>query len=175
MSGNCATGMRNSDRTPASVIRTAMTIASRGRSTKTAEIMRLLSRRPGRGGRRRGGAGYHLYAGSDPLDAVPDHHFAFAETRHDDRRRWCGLAEPDTPLLHLVLAVDDVDVLALLVRQHRRTRDAQSHHWLNAFDQHCDEFAIDQLSVHWNTGLDRFASRVGNCAPQQDRVGGALH
>jgi len=39
MSGNCATGMRRSASAPAIVMTNAMTIASRGRSTKTAEII----------------------------------------------------------------------------------------------------------------------------------------
>jgi hypothetical protein len=38
MSGNCATGMRVSARAPAIVMTSAMTTASRGRSTKIAEI-----------------------------------------------------------------------------------------------------------------------------------------
>ena len=39
MSGNCATGMRSIDSAPAIVITIAMTIARRGRSTKTEEII----------------------------------------------------------------------------------------------------------------------------------------
>ena len=39
MSGNCATGMRSIASAPASVITIAMTMASRGRSTKTEEII----------------------------------------------------------------------------------------------------------------------------------------
>ena len=42
MSGNCATGMRLSEISPASVMTMAMTTASRGRSIKTAEIMAYL-------------------------------------------------------------------------------------------------------------------------------------
>ena len=39
MSGNCATGMRRSEIAPASVIRMAITIASRGRAMKICEII----------------------------------------------------------------------------------------------------------------------------------------
>ena len=39
MSGSCATGMRSIDSAPASVMTIAMTIASRGRRMKTAEII----------------------------------------------------------------------------------------------------------------------------------------
>src|ERR1700722_16699120 len=83
MSGNCATGMRNSDRTPASVIRIAMTIARRGRSTKTAEIIRLLSRRLGCGWWWRGRARRDLDSRPDSLNAVHHDHIAFVEGRSD--------------------------------------------------------------------------------------------
>src|SRR4051794_4297168 len=106
MSGNWATGMRRIDSTPASVIRMAMTMASRGRSTKTAEITVLLSRRFRRRRWRGRGTRRHLDAGAHALDAFQYHHLAVLQAVHDDggcRRR---LAELDAALLDLVLCVD---------------------------------------------------------------------
>ena len=57
-----------------------MTIASRGRSTKTAEIIRLsvppAAPRPAAGV---AGPGDDLDAGTHALDAVGDHHLAFLQ------------------------------------------------------------------------------------------------
>src|SRR6476661_848426 len=100
MSGNCATGMRRIDSTPASVIRMAMTIASRGRSTKTAEIMSAC-RRPRRGWRRCGRTGRHGDPGANFLDALQHDHVAVVEAAHDHRSRGRGLAELDAALLDL--------------------------------------------------------------------------
>ncbi len=108
MSGNCATGMRSSASTPASVMTIAMTIASRGRSTKTAEIMaRLPLRRAGRrpGWRRRPGAG--LTTGMPgrtrwmPSTITVSPSFSPPAIDGGGRRR---LAERDAALLHLVVA-----------------------------------------------------------------------
>src|ERR1700733_3644078 len=140
MSGNCATGMRSSESTPASVITMAMTIASRGRSTKTAEIMPLWTRRFRCGRRRRGGTGVYLDAWPHALDALEHDRFAFLEASHDDRGGRGRLAELDAALLDVVLAVDDIDVVALLIGQYRGTRDRQRFHRLSAFDQRRDKF-----------------------------------
>src|SRR5271166_3751781 len=139
MSGNCATGMRNSDRTPASVTRMAMTIASRGRSTKTAEIMPLSARRFRRGRCRGGGTGHHLDARPHPLEAFEHDHVALVQPGHDHRCGWRRLAKLDATLLDTILAIDQIDIIALLVRQNGGARDAECFHRLNAFDQHSDE------------------------------------
>ena len=164
MSGNCATGMRNIASAPAMVITIAMTIASRGRSTKTEEIMdqwpaevpaepplpepppageplagvglaglvaaavagpalpllacgrgRRAWRRGVHPGPRGGGSGRDLHAGTHPLDAVHDHHLALGEPGHHDGCVGRRLAELDAALLRLVLAIHDIDVVALLV------------------------------------------------------------
>ena len=47
MSGNCATGMRVSASAPAIEMMIAMTMARRGRSTKTEEIMKGSGDAPG--------------------------------------------------------------------------------------------------------------------------------
>ncbi len=115
MSGNCATGMRSIDSTPASVMTMAMTIASRGRSTKTPEITRVRPRRcrpssslrrpRAEAGHRRGWAGADQGAGAHALQALDDHPLALLQPgghRGDGGR---GLAERDAALLHLVLGV----------------------------------------------------------------------
>src|SRR5580658_9063925 len=87
MSGSCATGMRSIDSTPASVMTIAMTIASRGRRIKTAEI---IGSRLGVGQRRAGRPRRHHQTGPHPLDAVQHDHLALGqatENRHRNRRR----------------------------------------------------------------------------------------
>src|SRR6202021_815097 len=98
MSGNCATGICKSASAPAMVMTNAITIASRGRSTKTAEIMGFCP--PAWPRRRR-----------EPLD-------------HRGYRRG-RLPELDPAQLGLVVGADREDIIALLVRQHGRARDRQ--------------------------------------------------
>src|SRR5579859_506856 len=160
MSGNCATGIRNIESAPASVIRMAMTIARRGRSTKTAEIIRLLSRlRCRRRGRR--GARRHLNAGAHALDAVHDYRFAVGQAAQDRGRDRSGLAKLDAGLCHLVLPVHGVDVIALLVGQDRGARDGEDLHRLDAFDQHRDEFAVGEFAYRGAIHLALAQRRVG--------------
>ena len=54
--------------------------------------------------------------------------------------------ELDTPLLHLVLAVDDVDIVALLIRQHGRARNRHRLDRFGILEDHRDEFAVDELA-----------------------------
>src|SRR5271166_1322600 len=105
--------MRSSDSIPASVIRIAMTIASRGRSTNTAEIMPLLSCRFRRGRCWRGWAWYHLNTRPHALDAFEHDHVALVQASHDHRCGWRRLAELDATLLDTVLAIDQIDIVAL--------------------------------------------------------------
>src|SRR6266851_3379564 len=141
MSGNCATGMRVSAIAPAMVMTMAMTMARRGRVMKTPEIMARSSsagarRRRGRaaGGRawragcRRldaGGAGRDRLSRAHALDALDDDALAFAEPAGHRRQRRRRLAELDAALLRLVVAVDDVDVVAHLVGEYRGARHRQ--------------------------------------------------
>src|ERR1700704_1492646 len=71
MSGYCASGITNSDTKPAIVVIRAMTIASRGRSTKMAENIDLA---PGQGWRR--WVGFHLHTRPDRLQTFDDDLFA---------------------------------------------------------------------------------------------------
>src|SRR6516165_9527039 len=132
MSGNCATGMRVSAINPAIVMTNAMTTARRGRSTKIAEITGLppgrrwwRARRPGRDDLTR----------ADTLHALGNNQLAFVEAARHDRRLRCRLAEMDAPHLRPVLPIDDIDVVALLVRQDRRARDAEHRDRLHPFQQ----------------------------------------
>src|SRR5208283_4648345 len=156
MSGNWETGMRSRASTPAKVKRTAMTTASRGRSTKTPEIiLRLSARRRRNQGLRAGRAGVHFNAGADALDAIGDNHLAFRQAAGDYGGGGCGLPQLNAALFDLLILTNYIDVIALLIRQHRFARNAQGHHRLNAFDQHVDEGAIDQGP------LDRLPIRGG--------------
>jgi len=56
------------------------------------------------------------------------------------------LAELDAPLLCLVLRIDDIDVIALLIGQHRGARDGENGNRLDAFDQHAHELAVEQFA-----------------------------
>ena len=107
MSGNCATGMRVSANRPAIVMTMAMTTASRGRSTKIAEIICLPSAELGsaplgraagaaaraalhelrRDRRRRGRRPRrHHRAGPDPLQPFGDDQLAFLSARSSQQR-----------------------------------------------------------------------------------------
>src|ERR1700712_522514 len=133
MSGNCETGMRISDSAPARVNRTAITIASLGRSMKTEEIMLRFSLARCSGGRWRAGrSGIDLDTRADALNAVGNHHFALFQATRDRRGRGRRLPQLNSPLLHLVVGAHDIDVVALLVRQHRLAGNAKRHDGLNA-------------------------------------------
>ena len=98
-------GMRWSDIRPAMVMTMAMTMARRGRSTKTAEIMRPGSAGMRRGGgqSRGGGAGHHLHAGAHALYALGDHGLPLRQAADDGGEAWGGLAELHARLLGVVL------------------------------------------------------------------------
>ncbi len=75
----------------------------------------------------------------------------------------------------MVLVVHGVNVVTLLVGQHGSAWNGNRHDRLDAFDQHGDEFAIDQRAIYRLSRLDRLERRVGYRAAHQDRVGGRLH
>src|SRR5262245_7302148 len=91
MSGYCATGITNSDRNPAIVVTRAMTIASRGRSTKTADSIGL----PLQIGLCR--TGLHRHAGAQSLQALDDDLIAGVEALADDDVFAVGAAGLDPP------------------------------------------------------------------------------
>src|SRR3984957_12108348 len=116
--------MRCIDNAPASVSSMATTIARRGRSMKTPEIILRLSHARV-GWRWRGRAGADLDAGPDALDPLGDHHLALLQPAGDHGRGGRRLAQLDPPLLHLVVGADNIDVVPLLVGQHRLARNAK--------------------------------------------------
>src|SRR6202453_304386 len=105
MSGSCATGMRSIDNTPASVMTIAMTIASRGRRMKTAEI---IGSRRGVGERRAGRPRGHHQTWPPPLYAAQHDHLALGQPVEYRDRHWRRLAEPNARLLHLVACIDSI-------------------------------------------------------------------
>src|ERR1700736_988746 len=119
MSGNCETGIRRIAKAPAIVMTIAMTMARRGRSTKTDEIMARRFRPPSvrrQGWRWRRGRRRYRLAGAPALQALVDHQLACLQTvdhRGNGRRR---LAELDRPALRLVVGADHIDIIALLIR-----------------------------------------------------------
>ena len=72
----------------------------------------------------------------------------------------------------LVLRIDDIDIVALLVGQHRGARDREHRDRLHAFEHHGDEFAVGQLARTPAPGLGMPGStRVRDDAAQGERVG----
>src|SRR6266478_9383876 len=132
MSGNCATGMRVNAIAPARVMTIAITTASRGRRMKTAEIIGVspLARCRGAQGAlcAAGSSGRHQLAGTDALDTFDDNMFAVIESALDGNDTWRRRTELHATLLHLVLAVDDIDIIALLIRQDRKSTRLNSSH-----------------------------------------------
>src|SRR6185437_5711207 len=160
MSGNCATGMRVIAIAPAMVMTMAMTMARRGRAMKTLEIMtpsspsgallwrcRLARRRPaGRRGLARRRCGRHRLSRPHALNAVDDHRVALVEAVGDDRHGRRRLAELDALLLCLVVAIDGIDIVALLIRKDGGARHGQRLDRLRLAHDHGDELGIDQLA-----------------------------
>src|SRR5690349_5903840 len=114
MSGYCASGMTSSDTSPAIVVTRAMTIASRGRSTKIAESIGLAAVE--RGGQRRR---LHRRARSQRLRALDDDQFSALQAFGDDDVLAAGAAGLQAPDCRPAV-LDDKDVDALLVGDQRR-------------------------------------------------------
>ena len=188
--------MRSIASAPAMVMTMAMTIASRGRSTKTAEIMAqcpqfrptaasgraredrsvsvagwsprlspapappLLACGPGLGAEAftgpGGGSGVTCTPGRTRWMPSTTTISPSVSPRHYDGRVGRRLAELDAALLRPVLAIHDIDVVALLVGQHRGAGHAESQHRLDALDQHGDELSVGQR---------RFATSPGRSGP----------
>src|SRR4051794_10148234 len=117
MSGNCATGMRSMPIRPAIAVTMAMTIARRGRSTKTAEIIGSALRLRGHGRSSRWCAhrgGVDGDAGADSLEPLGDDDVAIGEAGFDNRQRALVGAKLEAALLHLLLAIHEIHERALL-------------------------------------------------------------
>src|SRR5215218_749806 len=149
MSGNCATGICSSDIAPAITVTMAMTMARRGRSTKTFDIMaspRL--RRDGAGGgqvarrpRRHDGAGPR------PLGAFRDDQRPGLQPALDHGLAGRPAAEPDPPLLDLVAFADHENEGPRLVDLHRGLRDHHGLLRLLAFHLDADELAVGEDAI----------------------------
>src|SRR6476661_8104168 len=116
ISGYCAIGIEYSASAPAIVVTMAMTMASRGRSTKTEDSIELTSNRLGHR------ACSHRYSGADPLQAVHDNLLAAGQARvnHDVRAALgAGLDALDGGLA----VVDDEHIDAPLVGDERSLGD----------------------------------------------------
>src|SRR5271170_2171396 len=116
MSGYCAIGIENSARKPAMVVTTAITIASRGRSTKMAEN---IGSAPFEHGHR---AGLDRRSGTHPLQSLDDDLLVPGQAFLDDSIRSALTAGLDA--LHDGFAVfDHEDIDAFLIRDQGRLRD----------------------------------------------------
>src|SRR5215218_10414572 len=144
MSGNCATGICSSDIAPAITVTMAMTMARRGRSTKTFDIMaspRLRWVRAG-GGQVAGRSRRNDGAGPCPLRALRDDQRPRLEPALDHGLAGRPAAEPDPPLLDLVAFADHENEGSRLVDLHRGLRDHHGLLRLLAFHLDADELAI---------------------------------
>src|ERR1051325_4082203 len=109
MSGYCAIGITSSDTSPAIVVTSAMTIASRGRSTKMAENIDLALIQA-----RRGRACPYRHAGPQRLDAFDNDLLAAGQTVGDDHPLAVRPARLD-PADRDLAVLDNEDVNALLI------------------------------------------------------------
>src|SRR6476659_6056150 len=138
ISGYCATGIAMKASAPAIVVITAMTIASRGRSTKIADIMgsapvdRLRDR-----------ACAHGHPRAQALKSLDDDELAAGETLVDDDARPTlarGRHAPDDSLA----VVRDEHVHAFLIGDQSARRDDDLVLGLVAFQSDAYELTIDQ-------------------------------
>src|SRR6476660_5924967 len=140
MFGNCAIGIARSDTSPAIAVTSAMTTASRGRSTKMDENIasaadRLFSR-------------YSQHGQSRPqtLQASRGDQFATIEPFGDDdgsAHRLSNFYAPDGSLSIL----DDEDVDALLISDQRGLWHDDTFFRFVSFDTHLNKLTIDQPAI----------------------------
>src|SRR5215471_6997930 len=141
MSGSCATGIRKRARSPPSVMTIEITIASRGRSMKTEEIM--ASAPVGDGRYRRG---CHRRVGSRPLDSVNNDLLSLLQAFNNAGRLRRHLTEAYPALPGDVVIIDHVHVAALLIGEDRSTRDGDDLPRLDGFKENRDELIGNQLA-----------------------------
>ncbi len=118
-----------------------------------------------------GRARQHHRAGADPLQPLGDHQLPFLQPIGHNRSRRGRLAEANAPDLRLVLRIDDVDVIALLIGQHRGPWNGQDRDRLDPFEQHRHELAVAQFPQTAPTGPHPGQQRVGDDPAQCNRVG----
>src|SRR5271167_1155931 len=105
-----------------------MTIASLGRSTKTAEIICSASADLGPGRTWCDRAGGNLDARPHTLQPLQDHRLALFHAAGDDGQRGGRLAELDRTPFDLVVGTDDINIIPALVGQDGGPRHPESGH-----------------------------------------------
>src|SRR3954468_19712142 len=153
MSGYCAIGITSSDTSPAIVVISAMTTASRGRSTKMADNIELA---PAQACRSR--ACCYRHSGPQRLNAVDNNLLAAGQTFGDNHSLTVCPARLD-PADRDLAVLDDEDVDALLIGDQGGLR----HHDLflrgPGLEIHRHQLTVDQLR-----------GRIGKNGPDLHRV-----
>src|SRR5260221_1828700 len=157
MSGNWATGIAEMAMSPARVMTIAMTKASRGRSTKMAEIMRSASRAGRALAGLTGGVNWRALRGlpgdlndlARPylLHAVDDDLLALLDAVLDDDVGALGRPGGDPALLDLVIGAHHQHVGAGLIDLQRRLRHDEARLLLALLDHDRDELPVDELAL----------------------------
>ena len=125
------------------------------------------------GGHRRGSglAGRHLAAVADALEAIDDHRRAVRKAAEHGNVGAGLFAGVDVGAVRDIAAVDGEDVVALLVRQHRRLRDGDERDRLRRLDQRGDELPADQHAIARAARGAPVAHRVRDRRAKRDGVG----
>src|SRR6185503_19182828 len=166
MSGYCATGMEISARSPAIVVTMAMTMASRGRSTNTADSTALL--RPERGCDRRR---LDRSAGTNALQPLYDDLLAALEAGFEHGIAAIRPLNRDPP--HRGLAVlDDEHVGPALVCDQRRLRNHDSFIGFAGLKDHAHQLPVEQRAAgiwHGGAGGDGVGGAIDGDVDEVDR------
>ena len=120
-------------------------------------------------------AGRYRLTGPDALQPLAYDELSLFEAVGYNRSRRRRLPKLYTTDLGLVLRIQYVDVISLLVGQHRGTRDGQNRDRLHPFKAHGHEFAVDQLPRTRLPGRGAEKYRVGDDATEGERVRGFGH
>lgn len=107
----------------------------------------------------------------DALQALDDNVIALTYSADHRGDRRCRLAKLNAPLLGFVVGADHIEVVALLVRQHRGARHRKHFDRLHTFEQNGDEFAVIELANIASCLRLIREKRIGDFAAQRDRVG----
>src|SRR5262245_15577033 len=166
MSGSCATGMRNRDSNPPSVMTIEMTIASRGRSMKTEEIMASAPAGDGRDRRR-----CYRRVGSRPLDALDNDLLSLLQAFNNGGGLRSYLAEAHAALAGDVVIIDHIHIAALLIGEDRGTRDGDDLPGRDGFQEDGNEFVCNELAKADSARRLFPQDRIWNDPADRDRIG----
>src|SRR4051794_15496627 len=158
MSGYCATGIAMKARAPAIVVITAITIASRGRSTKIADSMGSAPV-----DRLGNGACAHGHPCAQTLQPLNDYELAAGEALVDDNARPAFASRLHSPDDSLAV-VGDEDIDAFLIRDQSRLRNHDLVFGFVALQSDAHKLAV---------GQPRFA--IGKCRTHQHGVRCPIH